>query len=145
MRALKGVHPNNVVMVTVTAEWGTYGGWHGERVVMGAQEALDLCADIEARQGFGRVLVGFTSASGHFLAVGLGADDSCVVYWESVDPPYFQSLGTTAPDDRIDFAYDGQQTELPGTVRIGRENALQALSEFMETGLRPGCIGWEAT
>ena len=67
------------------------------------------------------------------------------MYWESVDPPYFQSVGTLAPDDRIHFAYDGQHTEFPGTVRISRESALQALSEFMESGLRPHCIAWEQT
>lgn len=132
-------------MVTVKAEWGTYGGWHGQRVVTAPQDALDLCAEIEANEGSGRVLVGFTSPSGHFFAVGLGWADSCAMYWESVDPPYFQSIGTLASDARIDFAYDGQHTELPGTVRISRDSAFQALSEFMETGSRPECIGWEET
>jgi hypothetical protein len=48
------------------------------------------------------------------------------MYWESADPPYFQSVGTLAPDDQIDFAYDGQHTEFPGTVRISRDSAFQA-------------------
>jgi hypothetical protein len=91
------------------------------------------------------VLVGFTSESGHFFAVGLGSDESCAMYWESADPPYFQSVGTLTADDRIDCAYDGQHTEFPGTVRISRDSAFQALSEFIETGLRPACINWEET
>lgn len=132
-------------MVTATAQWGTYGGWRGQRVVTHPQEALDLCAEIEASEGSGRVLAGFTSEAGHFFAVGLGSDESCALYWESVDPPYFQSVGTRAPDDPIDFAYDGQHTELPGTVRISRDSALRALCEFVGTGMRPECIVWEET
>lgn len=56
-----------------------------------------------------------------------------------------QSVGSLEPDDPIDFAYDGQHTEFPGTVRISRDSALRALSEFMETGSRPECIDWEET
>jgi hypothetical protein len=56
------------------------------------------------------VLVGFTTVSGHFFAVGLGAADSCVMFWESADPPYFQSKGPRAVEERIDFAYGGQHT-----------------------------------
>jgi len=132
-------------MVTATAEWGTYGGWRDRRVVTGARQALELCAEITATPGSGRVLVGFTADSGQFFAVGLGSEDSCAMYWESEDPPYFQSVGAVAPDERIDFAYDGQHTELPGTVRISGDMALEALSEFMATGVRPGCIEWEQT
>jgi hypothetical protein len=135
----------DVVMVTATAQWGTYDGWQGQRVVTAPHEALDLCDEIDAREGSGRVLVGFTSESGHFFSVGLGADESCAMYWESADPPYFQSVGSRAPDNRIDFAYDGQHTEFPGTVRISRDSAFQALKEFIETGLRPECINWEET
>ena len=73
MRAFVASLVEDAVMVTVTAEWGTYGGWRGERVVTDGQEALALCADIEANEQSGRVLVGFTSASGRFFAVGLGS------------------------------------------------------------------------
>jgi hypothetical protein len=41
----------DVVMVTATAQWGTYGGWQGQRVVTDPQEALDLCAEIEGERG----------------------------------------------------------------------------------------------
>ena len=132
-------------MATATAEWCTYGGWRGARMVTDAKEALDVCADIEAHDGVGRVFVGFTSGSGHFLAIGLGSNVSRAMYWESVDPPYFQSPGPHGADERIDFAYDGQHTEFPGTVRIRRDRALQALVEFMKTELMPDCIEWEQT
>jgi hypothetical protein len=45
----------------------------------------------------------------------------------------------------IDFASSGQQTELPGTVRIPRAEALQALAEFIETDALPECIAWDET
>ena len=132
-------------MVTASAEWGTYSGCHGQREISTAQQSLGLCAEIEARQDAGPVIIGFTSPSGAFFAIGLGGELSCATYQDGLDPPYFQSLGTHGPDDLIDFAYHGQHTEFPGTVRISRESALLALAEFMDTGQRPTCIEWEET
>jgi Immunity protein Imm1 len=132
-------------MVTVSAKWGTYSGWHGRREISNAQQSLSLCAEIEAREDAGPVILGFTSSSGAFFAIGLGTEHSCATYQDGLDPPYFQSLGTHGADDLIDFAYDGQHTEFPGTVRISRESALLALAEFMGTGQRPNCIEWEET
>ena len=109
------------------------------------QEARELCAQVEDHEPLGRRLVGFTTAAGHFFAIGLGAADSCALFWESADPPYFQSKGARASEERIDFAYGGQPTELPGTVRISREDAFAGLDEFMKTGRRPRCIDWEET
>jgi len=131
-------------MVTATADWGAYDGWCGEREVTTAPEARALCDEIEEHKPPTRMLVGFTTDSGHFF-VGLGAADSCAMFWESADPPYFQSKGTHAVEERIDFAYGGQETELPGTVRISRESAFAGLEEFIETGRRPACIEWEET
>jgi hypothetical protein len=65
--------------------------------------------------------------------------------WRRAAPPRRLGRATRAQDDPIDCAYDGQHTEFPGTVRICRDSALQALSEFMGTGVRPECIGWEET
>ena len=132
-------------MVAVVAEWGSYAGWRGTRRVASAEAARRLCAEIEEHADAGPLLVGFTAASGHFFALGLGADDSCAMYWESVNPPYFQSVGGRPVTDSIAFAYDGHDTELPGTARISRDSAFQALTEFMATGTRPECIGWGET
>jgi len=52
------------VAITV-AEWGTYGGWHGKREVASAADALGVCAEVESQADAGRVLVGFTAATGH--------------------------------------------------------------------------------
>ena len=123
---------------------GCYAGWSGTRRLGGAQEARQLCEEIEA-QDAGRLLVGFTATNGHFFALGLGAAESCAMYWESVDPPYFQSVGDRGVADPIAFAYDGHDTELPGTVRISRDSAFRALAEFLATSGRPKCIEWEET
>lgn len=90
------------------------GGGEGSRVVSSSSEAVDLCDEIEAHGEAGRVLVGFTSEAGHFFAIGLGADDSCAMSWESVDPPYFQSRGTFAADSLIDFAVLGSPDRVAG-------------------------------
>lgn len=133
-------------MGSARAEWGTYSDWTGEQDVADARDALRLCTHIEsADPNTGRLLVGFTNRLGHFFALGLGCEDSCAMYRESADPPYFQSKGSRDASERIDYAYAGQFTELPGTVRISREAAFEALKDFMETGQRPERIEWEET
>lgn len=52
-----------------------------------------------------RLLLGFTTETGHFFAIGLGSFDSCTMYWQSLDPPHFQSIGDNVEGDRIDYAY----------------------------------------
>lgn len=145
IRAFRVCSRQHGLMVVAIADWGTYDGWYGEREVTTVQQARELCALIEGHEPRGRRLVGFTTSAGHFFAVGLGAGDSCAMYWESAEPPYFQSKGTRAAEERIDFAYGGQHTELPGTVRISRDSAFGGLDEFIETGSRPKCIDWEET
>lgn len=131
------------MMITV-AEWRTYGDWHGRREVVSATDALDVCSEVESHDDAGRVLVGFTAPSGHFFAVGLGHERCCVHYWDSADPPYFQSRGIDQGEP-LDFAYDGQHTEVPATSLISRDAALPALAEFIETGRRPESVEWEET
>jgi hypothetical protein len=123
-------------MTITVAEWGTYGGWHGKRDVASATEALDVCAEVESRSGAGRVLVGFTAPSGHFFAVGLGHERSCLMYWESVDPPYFQSRGIDEGEP-LDFAYDGQHTEVLATSLISRDAALPGAGGVCRDGQTP--------
>lgn len=138
--------PVRMVLVTLTmVEWGTYDGWRGRRAVASADEALTVCAEVESYAGAGRVLVGLTAPNGHFFALGLGHERSCAMYWESTEPPYFQSRGTLDAGEPIDFAYDGQHTEVPATALISREAALRALTEFVETGRRPESVEWEET
>ena len=132
-------------MTTTEAEWGTYGGWVGKREVATSSDVLSICAEVESHPNAGRVLLGFTAPSGHFFAIGLGHDHSCVMYSESVDPPYFQSRGLLDGAEPIDFAYNGHHTEVPATSLISREAAFRALVEFVETGGRPESADWEET
>lgn len=128
----------------MVAEWGTYGGWHETREVSTAADALALCAEIESRAEVGRVLLGLTSANGYFFGVLLGYERSSVMCWESADPPYFLSRGTDSGDP-LDYAYQGQHSEVPATSLIGRDAALRALAEFVATGERPESVGWDET
>jgi hypothetical protein len=94
------------------------------------------------------MLVGFSSDSRRPAAI------SSQSHWEptaralcigkSVDPPYFQSLGTS-DGDPLDFAYDGHYTEVPATSLIDRDAALRALAEFVETDRRPESVEWLET
>ena len=131
-------------MTITVAEWRTYGGWHGKREVASATEALDVCTEVESHEHSGRVLVGFTAPSGHFFAVGLGHERSCATYWDSADPPYFHSWGNEHGEP-VDFAYDGQHTEVPANSLVSRDAALRALAEFIETGRRPESMEWQET
>ena len=126
------------------AEWTTYDGWQGHCEVATPAEAVALCAKVESRVGAGRVLVGFTAPNGHFFGIALGHQDSSVMYWESAEPPYFQCRGN-GTGEPLDFAYDGQHTEVPATSLISREVALKALSQFVQTGQRPDGLDWQET
>jgi hypothetical protein len=72
-------------------------------------------------------------------------DARAAAYWESADPPYYESVGTLPAEALIDYAYDTQHTELPGTVRISKQAALDALVEFLRTDRLPNCIRWTET
>jgi hypothetical protein len=133
-------------MQHVQAEW-----WkdvtaeRSQRTVDGPDQAWDLCAEIEA-QGVDHVLVSFTTPEGVFFEIGLGAPDSCAMFWESADPPYFWSRGQSLPEGPpVTFWYAGQQTEIPASVPIPRSVALAALREFMTTGQRPENLDWDET
>lgn len=131
------------VMQTAEAEWGSPTG-HEERTVVGPEDALTLCAEIES-QGAHHTFVGFTTPSGAFFGIGLGAPDSCAMYSESADPPYFHSHGPHADGLEETYWYDGHHTEMPGTARIERASAFLALREFMQSGLLPSVIAWDVT
>lgn len=129
-------------VANATAEWGAYSGWTGSRIVTGSRAALSLCEEMEANGDASRVLVGFTSEFGHFFAIGLGGEDSCAMYWDSVDPPYYQSRGKVPADDLIDYAYSGQQTELPGTVASHDLTPCEpSQSSWGRTGCRTAPLG----
>lgn len=96
--------------------------------------------------GVDHALVSFSTPDDMVLALGLGAPDSCAAFWESVDPPYFQSrgqdLGGGGP---VTYSYGGQPSEMPASVRISRAEAFGALDEFISSGRRPGCIACDET
>ena len=132
------------VMPKVNAEWDTQAG-RSIREVDGPAEALALCDGIEAG-GADHVLVSFTTVDGAFFAIGLGAPQSCAVYWESVDPPYYQSRGTAGVDgDTVTFWYGGQPSEMPVSVTITCDDARAALEQFLITGRRPENLAWDET
>ena len=131
-------------MTSTVAQWTTYDGWHGQRKVTTPADAVGLCAEIESHSGAGRVLVGFTATNGHFFAIALGHPQSSVMYGESAEPPYFQSHGSMSGEP-LDFAYDGQHTEVPADSLVSREAAFDALSQFVQTGLRPVAMDWRET
>jgi hypothetical protein len=140
-----GLQPVRMSRMGITvAEWRTYGGWHGNREVTSAADAREVCTEIESHADAGRVLVGFAAPSGDFFALGLGHERSCLMYWASAERPYLQSRGIDQGKP-LDFAYDGQHTEVPAPSLISRDAALRALTEFVETGHRPESVDWQET
>lgn len=85
------------VMRKAEAEWDNAESLRSHRTVIGAADAARLCVEIEA-DGLDHVLVSFTSPAGAFFAIGLGAPDSCALFWQSAEPPYVQSHGHQPPD-----------------------------------------------
>lgn len=132
-------------MRPVQAQWGSYAGTPQSRDVTGADEAVALCREIETETGSGRLLVGFTEPNGHYLGIGLGADRSVLVYWDSLDPPYYQTSGDPDADGGLDFSLDGHHTEMAASALIDRAHAFAALAEFMQTGDQPTGVTWVET
>lgn len=65
--------------------------------MVGPLEAITLCQQIE-ENGVDHQLAGFITPHDVFLAIGLGAADSCAVFWESADSPYVPRHGTMSAD-----------------------------------------------
>ena len=131
-------------MPTVVASWGRYDDDLHVRELSDPEEAADLCTMVAGEVDQEPVIIGFTSTDGHFLGIGVGGDLAAVAYWESEDPPYFESVGQLRLEP-VAYSFEGHHTELAGDTHVPLEDALEAVRQFVRTGDRPTAVDWRET
>jgi hypothetical protein len=124
-------------------QWGEQGS-----STIGSVEELDelldrLTIEAEQREPF---IVELTAENGATLSAGLGRAESVVDYVpSSLDPPYFQSVGTkdSNSDETIMFRYQGDWSEFPRRSAVAVNEARNALRQFLRTGTLPSNLDWK--
>jgi Immunity protein Imm1 len=126
-------------------EWQGYEGPRERRLVTDADQAEATFDEVD-RGTYGRVLVDFYrdgDVSGRSLTVAAGGDQSVANYQDSLDPPYFTTLGSNDTVGTADFSYSGSLSEVLGRNLIDKDSAKRALREFVTTGERSSVLTWE--
>jgi hypothetical protein len=78
-----------------------------------------------------------------YLCIGVGADDSVLVYEPGDEDDGGYSHGTRVGDTTpVTFAYGTTPTEYLAWMLIPKETAFAAAAEFFRTGKRPDSVAW---
>jgi hypothetical protein len=77
------------------------------------------------------------------IGIGLGKDRTIVTYQDSLDPPYFISIGNSQEEGVETFLYGGEPTEYLAANLVTLARGYGALREFFESGTRPTACSWE--
>jgi Immunity protein Imm1 len=113
-----------------------------ERTINNVEQAIELTE--MAYNADKPTMIEFSETeTGCSLAVGLGRKHTVVTYQESLDPPYYISLGDLNCDGVTSFWYAGEETEYLLQNTIPTEQGQQALAFFVINRARPTNINWE--
>ena len=85
----------------------------------------------------------FSPDSGQSLALGIGLNSTVVTYQESLDPPYFISLGDKEALGTEWFRYGGEETEYLARNLVSTNKGMDALKQFVINRMQPGNLEWE--
>ncbi len=85
----------------------------------------------------------FDSRTGLSLAIGIGRTHTVVTFQESLDPPYYVSLGDINREGVTSFYYGNEETEYPLRNAVSVEQGQQALAFFVKNRSKPTNINWE--
>lgn len=81
--------------------------------------------------------------TGRALGVGLGRDKTVITYQDSLDPPYFVSLGNRNATTSVWYWYGDEETEYAPWNVVDSEVILPTLEAFVTTAGRPETVDWE--
>jgi hypothetical protein len=113
-----------------------------ERTVNNVEQAIELTKI--AYNADEPTMIEFSETeTGRSLAVGFGRKHTVVTYQESLDPPYYISLGDLNCKGVTSFWYAGEETEYLLQNAIPAEQGQQALAFFVINRTRPTNINWE--
>ncbi len=76
------------------------------------------------------------------LSIGLGADESTLVYDEGDQGAYSQGP-RTGDDTEVGYAYGDGYSEFLGWTLVSKDAAIAAAREFFRTGRRPTNVAWK--
>jgi hypothetical protein len=126
----------------LTAEWTSWE--HDERVqVTSWEEAETLLQTIGSRSGPPCLVEFYDSESGRSLGLGVGRPLTVVTYQDSLDPPYFISLGDKERLGTEWFCYGNEQTDYLATNLVPISQGKSALRHFLVSRSRPDNLSWE--
>ena len=128
---------------SLSVEWSDFERYY-ERVINEAEEALQLIEELQRTKVDPPAMVEFFEPrSGKALAVGVGRMDTVVTFQESLDPPYYISLGSFRDDGITSFCYGNEDTEYLNQNRVPLQSGLDALLFFVLHRGRPPGLEWE--
>jgi hypothetical protein len=125
----------------LTALWTSWDAYE-EVTVRSRQDArtlVDRTAKIEPP-----ALIEFCEPNdGPSFGIGLGRSMTVLTFQETLDPPYFISLGDRQRDGVEWFCYGNERTEYLAANLISIEQGLAAVKHFVENGTKPQDCDWE--
>lgn len=126
----------------LTVEWTTWNDSE-ETAVTTWHEAEMLLERIRLHSDPPRIIEFYDAMSGQSFGMGVGRDETVVTYQDSLDPPYFISLGNKDRSDVEWFCYANEETEYFAKNLVPVEQGLAALKEFVDNRTRPMILTWE--
>ena len=132
---------NNTIPLSVV--WSDFKEYH-ERVVNNVEEASNLVQDLlRANISPPAMVEFFEPHSGKSLAIGVGRKDTVITFQESLDPPYYISLGHLRDDGVTSFCSGNEDTEFLNQNVVPFAPGMEALIFFVRNCERPPNIEWE--
>jgi len=77
------------------------------------------------------------------LGMGLGRKTTILTYQDSLDPPYYISLGNAKAEGTFWFCYGQEESEYSLSNEVEYKKGLEAIKLFFEKTGRPNNISWE--
>jgi len=129
-------------MNPLVVEWTTFDD--AERSEIKTWEDANVLLERAASQSVPPFIIEFFSPdSGQSLGLGIGRKVTVVTYQDSLDPPYFISLGNKEAIGTEWFCYGKEQTEYLARNLVAMNEGLEALKQFVINRMQPGNLAWE--
>ena len=112
-----------------------------ERTITNLEQAMELART--ALNAVNPTMIEFFEAEGPSLAIGVGRKHTVVTFQESLNPPYYISLGDPGCDGATSFWYSGEETEYLFRNAVSVEDGQKALAFFVINRTKPVNINWE--
>jgi len=130
-------------MAPLSVVWSDFQRYY-EHIVNNADDASQLIGDMQRMKMDPPAMVEFYEPhSGKALSIGVGRTDTVVTFQESLDPPYYISLGHLRGDGITSFCYGNEETEYMNQNLVPFALGLDALISFVLNRQRPSNIEWE--